>query len=439
MGRRDAAPVDLDISVATGDGSAVARHEGKVCLVEGALAGERVRAVQLRRRKRYDTYRVEQVVRSAPQRTAAPCSVYGRCGGCVLQHQTLAGQVADKQTALFDKLQRLGGVVPETVFEPIVGPQWHYRTRARLGVKFVTRKNRVLIGFRERHAPYITDMAACDILDRRVARLLPQLCELMAELSVARQVPQIELAAGENAVLLVLRHLAPLNDDDVAALGRFGQTHGVVWYVQEGGPDSVRPAPGQPETELIYRLPEFDLSLGFSPALFSQVNPAVNRLLVGRIAELLAPVPGERIADLFCGIGNFGLALARRGAAVRGYEAALGLVSRAQQNAQGNGLAERARFECVDLFEQTQVEYALTSGFDKLLLDPPRSGADALCRALARQPVRRVVYVSCNPATLARDAATLTGTGGYRLAGAGHVDMFPHTAHGEAVALFEID
>ncbi|MEC9341134.1 MAG: 23S rRNA (uracil(1939)-C(5))-methyltransferase RlmD [Pseudomonadota bacterium] len=436
MARRGAAVANLTVISATGDGSGVARHDGKVCLVEGALAGEEVDAVRIRGKARYDVYRCETVTRSAPDRVEPRCAVYGRCGGCVLQHQSLAGQVADKQTALLDKLQRLGGVAPETVYDPILGPEWHYRARARLGVKFVMRKERVLIGFRERRTPYLTDMAACEILDARVARLLPSLCDLIARLSVMRQVPQIEVAAGEGAVVLVLRHLAPLTGEDRTALSRFGDDHGIIWYLQQGGPDTIEPLLGS-EVSLTYRMPDFSLSLGFSPALFSQVNPAVNQRLVSRVVELLEPQSGERIADLFCGIGNFTLALARSGAQVFGYEGELALVQWARDNATANALSHHARCECVDLFAAEQVQYVLEAGFDKLLLDPPRTGADAVCRALARQPVARVVYVSCNPATLARDAATLTANGAYRLVGAGHVDMFPHTAHGEAVTLFE--
>jgi 23S rRNA (uracil1939-C5)-methyltransferase len=416
-------------------GQGVAHIDGKLCFVDGALAGETVRAALVHRHSNYDEATVTEVLEASPQRVIPPCPAYARCGGCVSQHQDHAAQLQDKQAQLAEKLERIGGVRPENWLVPLLGPIWHYRRRARLGVRQVSRLGTVLVGFRERRSSFLTVMHDCAVLDARLSALIDPLRTLIGGLSVAAQVPQLEVTATDDQVLLVMRHLVPLSDADRAALAAFGAAHGVRWFLQPAGPDSVHPLPPGGDRLPTYRLDAFDLELEFGPLDFTQVNFAINQQLVPLAVDLLAPVAGERVADLFCGVGNFSLALARRGARVLGLEGEAALVARARGNARRAGLADRCTFEQANLYD---VPAALTrvGRCDAWLLDPPRSGAQALCAALPKPAPARIVYVSCNPATLARDAGLLAGQG-YWLARAGIVDMFPHTAHVESIALFE--
>ncbi len=417
-------------------GQGVAHIDGKLCFVEGALAGETVRAALVRRHSNYDEATVTEVLEASPRRVSPPCPAYARCGGCVLQHQDHAAQVQDKQAQLAEKLERIGGVQPAAWLEPLPGPAWNYRRRARLGVRQVSRLGSVLVGFRERRSSFLTDMHDCAVLDARLSALIGPLRTLIGGLSVAAQVPQLEVTATDDEVLLVLRHLVPLSDADRTALAAFAAAHGVRWFLQPAGPDTVHPLPPGGDRLPTYRLDAFDLELEFGPLDFTQVNFAINQQLVPLAVDLLAPQAGERGADLFCGVGNFSLALAKRGARVLGLEGEATLVARARGNAKRTGLADRCTFEQANLYDDAPAALARIGRCDAWLLDPPRSGAQALCAALPKPAPARIVYVSCNPATLARDAGLLVGQG-YRLARAGIVDMFPHTAHVESIALFQ--
>ena len=346
-------------------------------------------------------------------------------------------QVAAKQRVLEDNLARIGNVRPEVILPPIHGPAWGYRSRARLSVRHVVRKGGVLVGFHEKRSSYVSDMRECPVLPARISNLLVPLRELVQGLSIRDRLPQIEVACGEDVDVLVLRILDPLSESDEVALRDFADVHGVWLWLQTGGPATARPFhPPQPPA-LDYALPEFGLRVPFGPTEFTQVNQAVNRMLVRRAIGLLDPQPGSRIADMFCGLGNFTLPIARRGASVLGMEGSEALVARAADNAARAGLSGRASFAVCNLFEIGAPDLAALGPFDGMLIDPPRDGALALVKALEGGPPKRIVYVSCNPATLARDAAVLVQVMGYRLRAAGVANMFPHTSHVESVACFE--
>ncbi|HZT63491.1 MAG TPA: methyltransferase domain-containing protein, partial [Burkholderiales bacterium] len=331
---------------------------------------------------------------------------------------------------LEENLARIGKVEPQTLLPIVYGEDWHYRRRARLGARYVPKKGGAMVGFREKRSSYITDMRECHVLPREISALILPLRSLVEALSIRARLPQVEVAAGDNATVLVIRHLDPLNDEDLFKLKGFAEDKGIHIWLQPGGPESAHPFHPR-ESELYYGLPEFGLRLAFRPTDFTQVNHGVNRILVSRAVRLLDPQPGERIADLFCGLGNFSLPLATRGAQVIGFEGSIDLVERARQNAALNGLA--VQFEVMNLVQPNLDPYA---PFDKLLIDPPREGAVEIVKALPAGWPRRIVYVSCDPATLARDAGVLVHAKGFRLAAAGVVNMFPHTAHVESIALF---
>ena len=397
--------------------------------VEGALPGEDAEVRIFRQGRKFDVGAASALAHHAPGRREPRCPHFGVCGGCATQHADQPTQMAAKQRWLLDCLERIGKVKPASVLPIVEGEEWGYRHRARLSVRRVAKKGGVLVGFRERRSTYIADMRECPVLPASVSSLIPEMRKLVESLSVRERVPQIEVAVGDNATALVFRHLLPLTSEDHAAFREFAEKHGVHVWLQPGGPESAHPfAPG--ESDLHYSLP--GLKIHFRPTDFTQVNPAVNRTLVAKAIELLDPKPGERVADLFCGIGNFSLPLAQRGAQVIGLEGSRELVERARANALANGLV--AQFEVADLFRQ---DLAPFGRFDKLLLDPPREGAVDIVKALPRQWPRRIVYVSCDPATLARDAGVLVHTQGFRLVAAGVANMFPHTAHVESITLFE--
>lgn len=414
------------------EGRGVARNaEGKVVFVEGALPGERVSYQRVTGKRKFDIARVTSVLEASGSRRQPQCPHFGLCGGCATQHADSRTQMAAKQRWLEDNLERIGKVRAETLLPIIYGAEWGYRRRARLSVRYVPSRGGVLVGFRERRSSFIAQMNECHVLPPRVSALIAPLKALVDRLSVRARVPQIELAAGDNATALVFRHLEPLTEADVAFLRGFAREHSIHVWVQAGGPETARPL--EPATsELYYELPEFGVRIGFRPTDFTQVNYEVNRVLVARAVRLLDPQPGERVADLFCGLGNFSLPLARRGAAVVGFEGNRELVERARDNASANRVV--AQFEVADLFK---TGIGAFGPFAKILLDPPREGAIELVKALPADWPRRMVYVSCDPATLARDAAVLVQTKGFRLAAAGVVNMFPHTAHVESIALFE--
>jgi 23S rRNA (uracil1939-C5)-methyltransferase len=401
-----------------------------VAFVEGGLPGEKVSAFRLSSRKSFDLFRADSILESSPGRVMPRCPHFGVCGGCATQHADQRTQMAAKQRGLEENLARIGKVAPETLLPIVYGEAWGYRRRARFSVRRVDKKGGVLVGFRERRSTWVAEMGECHVLPASISALILPLRELVEKLSIRARVPQIEVAAADNATALVFRHLLPLRDEDTGWLKMFAETHGVQVWLQPGGPDSVHAL--HPEGgELYYDLPEFGVRLRFRPTDFTQVNFGVNRALVSRALRLLDPQPGERIADLFCGLGNFSLPIARRGAEVIGFEGSADLVARARENAAANGLV--AQFEKADLFKSNLAHWG---AFGKVLLDPPREGAVEIVKALP-ESVWRLVYVSCDPATLARDAGILVHTKGYRLAAAGVVNMFPHTAHVESIALFE--
>jgi 23S rRNA (uracil1939-C5)-methyltransferase len=423
------------------EGRGVARREGKVVFVEGALVGEQVAIEVGREKSSYAVARAVEIERASPARVQPPCPYFGTCGGCSLQHLDPAWQVAMKQRVLEDALWHIGRVRADELLAPIHGVPWGYRQRARFSVRDVPSKGGVLVGFHERKSSFVADMNSCLVVPPRISALLPELRVLIESLSIRDRVPQIELAIGEGTPeggpfdALVLRVLLPPTDADLRALSDFESRLRVRLYLQPGGTDSVRPLDAN-APELAYSLPDFGVSFTFGPTDFTQVNEAVNRVLVRRVLALLDPAPGERIADFFCGVGNFTLPIARRGADVVGVEGSRPLVERARANAQRNDLASRARFEAANLFEATRDSIAALGLLDKALVDPPREGAIALVKALPDEGVRRLVYVSCNPGTLARDAAVLVHQRGFEVAAAGVANMFPHTTHVESVALF---
>jgi 23S rRNA (uracil1939-C5)-methyltransferase len=422
----------LAIDALDAEGRGVARNaDGKVVFVEGALPGERAEVKVFQTKRKFDIGRATAILQASPGRREPRCPHFGVCGGCATQHADERTQMAAKQRWLEDCLERIGKVKAEAMLPILYGAEWGYRHRARLSARYVASKGGALVGFRERRSTYIADMRECPVLPEHVSRLIPGMKALVGKLSVRERLPQIEVAIGDNATALVFRHLDPLTDGDLAHLREFAAASACQLWLQPGGPDTVRPF--APATgELWYELPEFGVRLHFRPTDFTQVNAGVNRALVSRAMQLLAPAAAERIADLFCGLGNFSLPLARLGAQVIGFEGSAELVQRARDNARANGLV--AQFEVLDLFKSGLGAFGR---FDKLLVDPPREGAVELVKSLARDWPRRIVYVSCDPATLARDAGILVHTQGFRLAAAGVANMFPHTAHVESITLFE--
>jgi 23S rRNA (uracil1939-C5)-methyltransferase len=457
--RVQSAPFDmlaLTIESLDQEGRGIAHADGKVVFVEGALPGERVSAEIVKRKPSYDIARTVEVHRASASRVAPRCPHFGVCGGCTLQHADGALQIAAKQRALEEALARIGRVRPDTLLPAIAGPAWGYRYRARLSVRDVPKKGGVLIGFHERKSSYVADMRECHVIPPKISRLLPPLRALVESLSIRTRLPQIELAVGERLTpqtladiapaaerlvyALVLRILDPLAIADEAKLVAFADANGVEFWLQPGGPDTVVPF-YPPGGTLAYTLPEFDVAIPFAPTDFTQVNSAINRVLVRRAVQLLGPLPAERVADFFCGIGNFTLPIARRAAHAIGVDGSKPLVARAKANAARNGLAETTSFACANLFTMTPQFLIGLGTFERALIDPPREGAMALVKALPHRDdervLKRIVYVSCNPATLARDAGVLVHERGYRLAAAGVVNMFPHTAHVESMAMFE--
>ena len=443
------------------DAQGIARRpDGKVVFIEGALPGELVSVKVGRQKNSWEQGTVTEIHRESPLRVAAACPHFGlhqgACGGCKMQHLDATGQVAMKQRVLEDNLWHLAKVKAETVLRPIQGPSWGYRYRARLSVRYVAKKGEVLIGFHERKSRYIADMQVCPILPPKVSSMLMPLRGLMGSLQARETCPQIELACGDNLTALVLRHLEPLSDGDSQKLRSFATEHGVQWWLQPKGPDTVHLLDAGPQ--LAYGLPEFGINMPFRPTDFTQVNPFINRVLVSRAMRLLKAEKTDRVIDWFCGLGNFTLPIATQAGAVLGIEGSEALVQRAQQNFNHNQqdrpqpLAPTG-FVARNLFEMTPQMLLADGVADKWLVDPPREGAFALTKALAElhqqpelrgepatgwKPPKRIVYVSCNPATLARDAGLLVHQAGYRCVAAGVVNMFAHTAHVESMAVFEL-
>lgn len=418
----------------------VAHRDGKVVFVEGALPGEQVEASVVRRKPSYEKARTQRVLRASAQRVEPRCPHFGVCGGCAMQHLQAQAQVAVKQRVLEDAFGHIGKLQPATILPAMHGPTWGYRYRARLSVRLVPRKGGVLVGFRERHSSYVADMSECHVMPRHVSDMLVPLRRMVESLSTPNRIPQIEVAVGDRTTALVLRHMEPLTEADLGILRTFARHWDVSWWLQPKGPDSVHLLEPADEGLLAYTLPEFGLRMQYRPTDFTQVNPYINRSLVGRALSLLEVQADDRVADLFCGLGNFTLPLATRAREVVGIEGSSTLTARALQGAQAHGLHEKTRFATLNLFEVDVAWLRELGHFDRMLIDPPREGAEAVARALSaladEERPQRIVYVSCNPATLARDAAIMKHKGGYVLQAAGVVNMFPHTGHVESVAVF---
>ena len=430
-------PVDVVIESMAHDGRGVTRLDGKTVFVEGALPQEQVAIEYLAIHRKFDEARATVIHRPSPDRVAPRCPHFGVCGGCSLQHMDAAAQIRAKQQVLLDNLKHIGGVLPEAVLAPLTGPVWGYRGKARLGVKDVIKKGRVLVGFRERRGGYIADLSRCDVMHPSVGERLGELAGLLASLDARARIPQIEVAVSEAVTALVFRHLDPLDAADLARLRDYAQASGVHVYLQDGGPDSVRPlAPA--DSVLSYHLPEQQVEIRFLPHDFTQVNTVINRQMIGRVLQLLEPDEHDRVLDLFCGLGNFTLPLARLAGSVTGVEGEVGLVSRARDNAVLNRL-ENVTFHIADLATDQRGSGWAGGNYNKVLLDPPRSGAAEVIDTLGNIAPGKIVYVSCHPGSLARDAGRLVHDKGYQLLAAGVMDMFPHTAHVESIALFSRD
>jgi len=430
-------------------GEATPSGGGKAVFVAGALPGETITFRRTRAHRQHDEAELVEVLTAAPERVTPRCAHFGVCGGCALQHLSAQAQLAAKHQELRDNLERMGKVSPRTWLEPLRGPVWNYRRRARLGAKFVTKKGKVLVGFRERLTPYIADVQHCDVLAPPVGELVLPLAELIMALNIRERVPQVEVAVADNAVALVFRVLDPPGSEDLGRLRAFAQTHAVRLYLQPGGLDTVRELdipntssePNPPSEPLCYRLPKFEVELQFLPTDFIQINGAVNEALVTRALELLELTPQSQVLDLFCGIGNFTLPMARTAARVVGVEGDAALVARARHNA-GHNQLQNTGFHVADLFKIPPDPNAaaqsfpwLKEGYTHVVLDPPRAGAREVLASVANLRPRRVLYISCHPGSLARDLGVLVNELGFTLEAAGVLDMFPHTAHFESLAV----
>ena len=432
------------------EGRGVAHVEGKTIFIDGALPNERVTYQSQRIKPSYEVANVVAVLRQSNQRVVPKCPHFGLCGGCKLQHMDANAQVAAKQRLLENDLWHIGKVKPDNMLPPLYGPTWGYRHKARLSVKYVDKKQRVLVGFNEKGTRYVADMNSCEVLVPEVSALIAPLQDMIIQLSIRDKLPQIELAVGEankknrhekvegkQVIVLILRIMDALAENDGTLLKAFADTHQVQICTQTKGPDTIKPFWPLNGEQLQYSLPEFDLTYPFKPNEFTQVNPQINQVMIRRAMQLLQPKAGEKIADFFCGIGNFTLPIARSGASVLGLEGLVNLVDRANESASLNKITN-VNFGVADLFKMTEESLAELGLFDKWLIDPPRDGAFELIKAITPASTPKlIVYVSCNPATLARDAGVLVNEKGYCLSAAGVINMFPHTAHVESIALFE--
>jgi 23S rRNA (uracil1939-C5)-methyltransferase len=425
------------------EGRGVAHVDGKTIFIDGALPNEKVTFQSHLAKPSYEVANVVEVLKQSNQRVTPKCVHFGKCGGCKLQHLDFAAQVAAKQRLLEKDLWHIGKVKAENMLPPLYGPTWGYRHKARLSVKYVEKKQRVLVGFNEKATRFVADMNSCEVLVPEVSALIEPLQQMILQLSLKDKIPQIELAVGEPVedkpvIVLILRIMGPLTPQDEALLKSFADVHAVQVWTQTKGPDTIKPLFPLDGEQLQYSLPEFALTYPFKPNEFTQVNPQINQVMIRRAMQLLAPQVNENIADFFCGIGNFTLPIARSGAQVLGLEGLDNLVERANESAQLNSI-NNVRFGVSDLFKMTPETLTGLGHFDKWLIDPPRDGAYELVKSLdfMNNP-QRIVYVSCSPATLARDAGVLVNEKGYLLKAAGVINMFPHTAHVESIALFEL-
>jgi 23S rRNA (uracil1939-C5)-methyltransferase len=427
--------IEADIVDLAHDGRGVARIDGKAVFVDGALPGERVRLRVIKRRRQLDEAGLVEVLTASPDRVVPACAHFGLCGGCSLQHLSAPAQLAAKERQLLDNLERIGRVRPERVLAPLRGPAWAYRRRARLGVKYVHKKGRVLAGFREREKPYLADLQRCEVLQEPLANLPRDLAALVETLVIREKIPQVEVAGGNAAIALVFRVLEAPGPQDTEKIAAFGAQQNVQIFLQTGGLDTVQPL-GQDYPPLSYRVDGGRVGIEFGPVDFIQINREINASMVDTALELLLPTASDTVLDLFCGLGNFTLPLARRAARAVGIEGDAALVAKAAANAGRNGIGNAAFFR-ENLFEPTQFGPWANEHYDLVLLDPPRAGAAALLARMAHWRPRRVVYISCHPGSLARDAENLVYSLGFKLTCAGVMDMFPQTTHVESIAVFE--
>lgn len=435
-------PVRCDVEKLSHDGRGIARQDGKILFVDGALPGEKVMAKVVSTRSKFDELRTLEVLEAAPDRQTPPCEFADICGGCSLQHMSSDAQIEFKENTLREQFAHFGGIEPEEWVAPLRPESTlGYRRKARMGVRYVKARESVLVGFREKRNSFLTDIDRCVVLDPRIGERILPLRELLHGLEAYARIPQVEVACGDDAAAMVFRNMDDLSSGDREKLIAFGQVHDLHIYLQPKGPDTVHriwpESAGRGDERLSYRLDAFDLTMKFHPMDFTQVNADINKVMVNRAVEWLDVQPGERVLDLFCGLGNFTLPLARKGGQVVGVEGDDSMVARGRENAELNGLAN-VSFHGADLHGDFTGQGWAKEGFDKILIDPPRSGAEEICKYLTAFGAKRIVYVSCNPATLARDAGVMARNG-YRLVRAGVMDMFPHTAHVESIALFERD
>ncbi|MEO5559386.1 MAG: 23S rRNA (uracil(1939)-C(5))-methyltransferase RlmD [Dokdonella sp.] len=427
--------IEVDITDFTHDGRGVARVDGKAVFVTGALPGERARIRFTKRSRSFDEAKVEELLTRSPDRVDPRCVHFDICSGCSLQHMPPAAQIQAKQRVLADNFERIGKVEPQHWLDPLSDEAWGYRRKGRLSVKWVPKKEKVLVGFREENPRFVADLSICHTLLPQVGERIAALGELVGSLEAKASIAQIEIAAGDEAVALTFRNLQPLSDTDRSALIAFGKANDLAILLQPGGPDTVTPL-WPDEIALSFRIPASDIDIAFRPLDFIQVNAGMNQRMIARTLDLLDLQPTDSVLDLFCGLGNFTLPIARRAGSVVGVEGEAALVARSRENATRNAITN-AQFFAADLAADQRTTPWAQKAYDKLLLDPPRSGAAAVLEYLPRKGTDRIVYVSCHPGSLARDAGTLVAQHGFRLAAAGVMDMFPHTAHVESIALFE--
>lgn len=427
--------VFVEIESLSHDGRGVAHIDGKAIFVDGALPGEEVGFVYTSQRRKFDEGRAVEIKKASPDRVEPKCEHFGVCGGCSLQHMSPEAQIKSKQQVMLDNLERIGKVTPQNILPPLTDNPWGYRRRARLGVKHVFKKGKVLVGFREKRAPYVAELNSCQVLHPSVGEKITDLANLIEGLSIHDKIPQIEVAVGDDKTGLVFRNLEPVTEEDKTKLSTFGKENNFIIYLQPAGPDSIVLLYPE-QAELGYQLPEYNVNYTFEPNDFVQVNANLNRKMVNHALQLLQPEQGDEILDLFCGLGNFTLPIARKAKYVEGVEGDKQLVERANANAKANNI-DNAEFHYADLTQDLDTMPWLKRKWDKILIDPPRTGALEVIEHLPNTKPKRIVYVSCNPATLARDADELVNKHGYKLVSVGVMDMFPHTAHVEAIALFE--
>ena len=441
MGRRHRKKIPqglfkADIESLSHEGRGIAHIEGKIVFIDAALPGEQVEFSYVGSRSKFDEGITENVIKASAERVEPKCQYFGYCGGCSLQHMLPEAQLEHKQTVLMEQFEHLGNVKPKSVLPPLTGPVWGYRHKARLAVKYVLKKEKVLVGFREKRNPYVAEISHCEVLHPAVGKKLAELQELIEDLSIRNLIPQIEVAVSDNGTALVIRHLSEFTADDVEKLKAFEREHGFKLYLQPEGYDSIHRIAGMDNDDLFYELPEHDIKIYFQPTDFTQINVEINQQMINRAIQYLEPQPDDKILDLFCGVGNFTLPLAKRAKSVTGVEGAVDLIQRAEQNATLNQI-NNVDFVIADLAAENMAYGFMNQSYDKLLLDPARTGAREIISALNMKTIKRIVYISCNPATLARDAGILVNEKGFKLKQAGIMDMFPHTTHVESIAVFE--